>query len=70
MRALRVLLVAGILVPFASTASGQSKTGTTVGQFLLIEPSARVAGMGNAGVSTVSEVSSAFYNPAALGWLE
>ena len=31
-------------------APAQSKTGTTIGQFLLIEPSARIAGMGNAGV--------------------
>ncbi len=48
-------------------ASAQSKTGTTVGQFLLIEPSARVAAMGNAGVTLFDEVTSAYYNPGALG---
>lgn len=47
----------------------QTKTGTTIGQFLLIEPSARVAGMGNAGVTSYTEAISAYYNPAALGKL-
>lgn len=48
-------------------ALSQSKTGTTVGQFLLIEPSARITAMGNAGVTIFDEASSAYYNPAALG---
>ena len=55
---------AAVLVP---ALCGQSKTGTTVGQFLLIEPSARIAAMGNAGVTVFDEASSAYYNPAALG---
>ncbi|MBC8043422.1 MAG: PorV/PorQ family protein [Rhizobacter sp.] len=50
-------------------AAAQSKTGTTVGQFLLIEPSARLAAMGNAGVATYAETMSSFYNPAAAGML-
>jgi len=50
-------------------AFGQSKTGTTVGQFLLIEPSARVTAMGNAGVALFEGIQSAYYNPAALGQL-
>jgi len=50
-----------------SPALSQSKTGTTVGQFLLIEPSARITAMGNAGVTIFDEASSAYYNPAALG---
>lgn len=54
----------------SSSALAQSKTGTTVGQFLLIEPSARVAAMGNAGVTTFGEVASAFYNPGSLGHLD
>jgi hypothetical protein len=49
------------------TLFGQTKTGTTVGQFLLIEPSARIAGMGNAGVTNYEELQSAYYNPAAIG---
>lgn len=48
----------------------QTKTGTTIGQFLLIEPSARSAGMGNAGVATFAEPAAVFYNPGALGELE
>lgn len=63
------MLVVLFVVMASSTAYAQTKTGTTVGQFLLIEPSARVAGMGNAGVTMFDEVSSAFYNPGALGHL-
>jgi hypothetical protein len=54
---------------FLSTSFGQSKTGTTIFQFLLIEPSARVTGMGNAGVTSYTEAISSYYNPAALGKL-
>jgi hypothetical protein len=51
----------------ASVLLGQSNTGTTVGQFLLIEPSARIAGMGNAGATQYGEIQAAYYNPAAIG---
>lgn len=57
-----VLLSVGI-------ALSQSKTGSTVGAFLLIEPSARIAGMGNAGVTQYGDVLSAYYNPGAIGLL-
>jgi hypothetical protein len=50
-----------------SLALSQSKTGTTVGQFLLIEPSARIGGMGNAGATMYDEIEAAYYNPAAIG---
>jgi opacity protein-like surface antigen len=53
----------------AATGSAQTKTGTSVGQFLLIEPSARIAAMGNAGVTAFGEVQAAYYNPASLGHL-
>src|SRR5207253_7620568 len=46
---------------------GQSKAGTSVGQFLLIEPSARIAAMGNAGATMYGEVQASYYNPAAIG---
>ncbi|HQG45312.1 MAG TPA: PorV/PorQ family protein [bacterium] len=46
---------------------GQSKTGTTIGQFLLIEPSARTTWMGNAGVAATEELLAAYYNPGAIG---
>jgi putative salt-induced outer membrane protein YdiY len=55
------------LIPFHLWA--QSKTGTTIGQFLLIEPSARYAAMGNAGVASFDEISAAYYNAAAIGRL-
>lgn len=58
-----------LLLLSSSSVFSQSKTGTTIGQFLLIEPSARVAGMGNAGVTSYTEAISSYYNPAALGKL-
>ncbi|GIV62412.1 MAG: hypothetical protein KatS3mg044_1278 [Rhodothermaceae bacterium] len=63
------LLIFLILLWPVLTVRAQSKTGTTVGQFLLIEPSARMAAMGNAGVTDFHEVTAAFYNPAAPGHL-
>ena len=70
----RRLLVGGLaLVALAGPASGpahaQSNVGTTIGQFLLIEPSAQTAAMGNVGAAAAGEVLSAYYNPAALGAL-
>jgi hypothetical protein len=56
-----------IIVSFSAFA--QNKTGTTIGQFLKIEPSSRVVALGNAGASLYGEVSSMFYNPASLGRL-
>ena len=63
---LMILLLAIISIP---NLFGQSKVGTTIGQFLKIEPSARMVGIGNAGTSLSGEASSAFYNPASLGRL-
>jgi hypothetical protein len=60
-----ILILAACLT--TGTARGQSKTGTALGDFLLIEPSARIAGMGNAGASLFDGVQAAYYNPAALG---
>lgn len=54
----------------SSAAHAQTKTGTTLGQFLLIEPSARIAGMGNAGASLGDGLDAGYYNPAAIGKLE
>ena len=45
----------------------QSETGTTIGQFLKIEPSSRSAAMGTAGAALYGEASSVFFNPASLG---
>jgi len=61
-------LIIAVLIQLSPHSTGaQSKTGTTVGQFLLIEPSARLTGMGNAGVASFEEINSAFYNPGAIG---
>jgi len=54
----------------APPASAQSKTGTAVGQFLLIEPGARHAAMGNAAVARQDGLQSVYYNPAAIGAIE
>lgn len=64
----RALLSLILMMPVAAgTLVAQSKTGTSIGQFLLIEPSARIAGMGNAGVTNYDEIQSAYYNPGAIG---
>lgn len=66
MRDSLLVLITIAVTALATTSSvAQTKTGTTVGQFLLIEPSARLAAMGNAGVTTFDEVTAAFYNPGA-----
>lgn len=59
-----------IILLFAGDIFSQSKTGTTIAQFLKIEPSSRVVGLGNAGVSLSGEISNIFYNPASLGRLQ
>ncbi len=63
----RILTTALLLLLALAVASGQTKTGTTVGQFLLIEPSARIASMGNAGATVYGDIEAAYYNPAAIG---
>lgn len=55
-----VILAAGI-------SFAQNKTGTTIGQFLKIEPSARISALGNAGSSMSGEAAAVFFNPAGLG---
>lgn len=58
-------LAALAVLPAPSRA--QSRTGTALGQFLLIEPSARLTAIGNAGVASDGELEGAYYNPAAAG---
>ena len=66
----RALALAALLAAACSPgARAQSNVGTTTAQFLLIEPSGRLAAMGNAGVTTADEASAAYFNPAALGAL-
>lgn len=66
-RIIRSLAAVALLLAWGAPAHAQTNTGTTFGQFTLIEPSARVAGMGNAGVALYEGITAAYYNPAALG---
>ncbi len=66
--AIAIAALATLLAAFAPPgAVAQSKTGTTLGQFLLIEPSARLTAIGNAGVAVDAGLEGAYYNPAAAG---
>lgn len=49
----------------AATSHAQTKTGTTIGQVLLIEPSARAAAMGGTGVAWFGDAQALYGNPAA-----
>ena len=64
--------IAGVILSVAvlgGPAFGQTKAGTSLVQFLKIEPGARAAGMGNSGVALFEGIQSVYYNPAALGAL-
>ena len=63
----RLITAVVLLTSLGSNLFGQSKTGTTVGQFTLIDPSARSAAMGGAGVTSTSEAMGSYYNPGMLG---
>ena len=65
-RALTVLLLAVLL---AAPGRAQVRSGTTAAQFLLIEPDARIAAMGNAGAALAEGAMGAYYNPGVLGTL-
>jgi long-subunit fatty acid transport protein len=65
-----VLVIAAALTCAHAPAAAQTKTGTTIGQFLLIEPSARFTGMGNAGSAVLSGIDGVYYNPAAVAAVE
>lgn len=63
----RILAALLAFAAVAGPAAAQTNTGTTIGQFQLIEPDARIAGMGNAGVSMYEGMRAVYYNPAAVG---
>jgi hypothetical protein len=67
-RAATTILLSALAVP--ATAPAQTKTGTSLAQFLGIEPSARVASMGNAGVALVSGIEAVYFNTGAIGTLD
>jgi hypothetical protein len=67
---LRIAFAAGTgILLGAQAAHAQSKVGTTTAQFLGIEPSARTAGMGNAGAALNQGIESVYFNPGAIGVL-
>jgi hypothetical protein len=68
-RSIFIVIVFVLLAP-VSILFAQSKAGTTIAQFLKIEPSARAAALGNAGTSLYGEAASLYYNPASLGRLD
>jgi hypothetical protein len=57
------------LVLFVGSALAQTKTGTTIAQFVGIEPSARHAAMGNAGAGLAEGIESIYFNPGVAGTL-
>ena len=59
-------LGAATLLATALPAPAQTNTGTTFGSFLQIEPVARTAAMGNAGVSAYNGLEGVYFNPAAI----
>lgn len=65
----KIVLTILIVITVTNFLTSQSKTGTTIGQFLKIAPSAKAAAMGNASTSLFGEASSLFYNAASLGRL-
>ena len=64
-----IAISAALLALTGGGVFAQSKVGTTIGQFTLIDPSAKSAAMGSAGATSSSEAFAAFYNPGALGSL-
>ncbi len=66
---LKALLILSVLVTLQISVNAQSKVGTTIAQFLKIDPSARATGMGNAGTALFGEASAMYYNPASMGRL-
>lgn len=65
------LVLVGLAAAFRpAPAAAQAQTGTTIGQFLLIEPSAEFAAQGNAAATARGSVLATYYNPAALGFAE
>ncbi len=66
---IRVSLIVSTFIIVQVSSYAQSKVGTTIGQFLKIDPSSRVSGMGSAGTALFDEASAIYYNPASMGRL-
>jgi hypothetical protein len=66
----RHLVLAALAMLAAAPALAQTKTGTSMGQFLLIEPAARTAAMGGAGVSLSTGLDGVYFNPATIAQVD
>ncbi len=66
----KILILFSALVLALPQLFPQSKTGTSIGAFLSIEPSAHIAAMGNAGVTLYSEPQAVYYNPGSIGYMQ
>jgi hypothetical protein len=65
-RARYVLVLLALALGAAGPALAQTKTGTSMGQFLEIEPAARTAAMGGAGASLSRGLDGIYFNPAMI----
>lgn len=66
----KIVLWLLVLIFAHGSVYAQSKVGTTIGAFLRIEPSARVAGLGNAGSALPGGIEAVYFNPGAIGTIE
>jgi len=66
---IRVLIPLICLLGAAADASAQTKVGTTIAQFMGIEPSAQHTGFGNAGAALATGIESVYFNPGVIGLL-
>ncbi|CUS99173.1 PorV/PorQ family protein [Candidatus Kryptobacter tengchongensis] len=64
---LKLIIIVVLALFCQNFMMAQTNTGTTIGQFLLIEPSARLTGMGNVGAAMFDEITSIYFNPASSG---
>jgi hypothetical protein len=65
----RILVPLICLLSAAADASAQTKAGTTIAQFMSIEPSAQHTGFGNAGAALAEGIESVYFNPGVIGLL-
>ena len=70
MLALALTVGFAVLALAPARARAQTKTGTAVAQFMMIEPDARIAAMGNAGAPLDFGLETAYFNPAMIGLLD
>ncbi len=59
-----------LLILINSIIHSQSKVGTTIGQFLKIEPNSKISSLGGSGTGNYGTASMIYYNPASLGKIQ